>query len=241
MSVRPPGGMTRATQAHEPSLYRVLRLPASLGVPTSMRSFAMMTDVGFRLFRPIIETVKTGKPGMDIAYGMGPLEFLAAHLDLAGTFQATMSERTAAFARSVAAGCDFSPMRAVADIGGGKGTLLAAILQAHGYLRGVLLDRPPVVADAAGIFCAAARRGHVHAGRDQGRRGAASSRQRSRAGRRQDRGRPRARRGRSPWDTRSPPRTSVFAMVPSAVVPAARVPRTTRRAGSAFQSLPGHR
>ena len=46
-------------------------------------------------------------------------------------------------------------MRTVADIGGGKGTLLAAILRAHGHLRGVLLDRPPVVADAAGVFGAA--------------------------------------------------------------------------------------
>jgi hypothetical protein len=28
-------------------------------------------------------------------------------------------------------------------------------LQAHGHLRGVLLDRPPVVADAASLFAAA--------------------------------------------------------------------------------------
>jgi hypothetical protein len=43
-------------------------------------------------------------------------------------------------------------MRTVADIGGGRGTLLAAILRAHGHLRGVLFDRPSVVADAAGVF-----------------------------------------------------------------------------------------
>jgi SAM-dependent methyltransferase len=170
--------LAQATQAHEPSLYRVLRLLASLGVltehdhrsfsltvlgerlrtdvPASMRSLALTADVGgLRPFEPIIEIVKTGKPGFDIAYGMGPFEFLAAHPDLALTFQAAMSERTAAFAPSVAAGYDFSPMRTVADIGGGKGTLLAAILQAHGHLRGVLFDRPPVVADAAEVFGAA--------------------------------------------------------------------------------------
>jgi hypothetical protein len=169
--------LAQATQAHEPSLYRVLRLLASLGVltehdhrsfgltvlgerlradvPASMRSFALVTDVGPRAFEPIIEIVKTGKPGMEIAYGMGGFEYLAAHPDLAQIFQATMSERTAAFARSVAAGYDFSPMRTVADIGGGRGTLLAAILRAHGHLRGALLDRPPVVADAAEVFRAA--------------------------------------------------------------------------------------
>ena len=170
--------LARATQAHEPSLYRVLRLLASMGVltehdgrsfsltvlgerlragvPASMRSFSLQTDVsGLRPFEPIIETVKTGKPGHDIAYGMGAFEFLAAHPELAQKLQAALSERTAAFAPSVAAGYDFSPMRTVADIGGGKGTLLAAILRAHGHLRGILFDRPPVVTDAAEVLQAA--------------------------------------------------------------------------------------
>jgi SAM-dependent methyltransferase len=82
-------------------------------------------------------------------------QFIAAHPDLVRPFQAAMSERTAAFAPSVAAGYDFSPMRTVADIGGGTGTLLAAILRAHGHLRGVLFDRPAVVAGAAGVLRAA--------------------------------------------------------------------------------------
>ena len=171
--------LAQATQAHEGSLYRVLRLLAAVGVltehdhrsfsltilgerlradvPASMRSWAMLAESvgGPRLWEPIIEIVKTGKPGPDIAYGMGVFEFLAAHPDRAQKSQAAMSERTAAFAPSVAAGYDFSPMRTVADIGGGKGTLLAAILRAHSHLRGVLFDRPHVVADAAEVFRAA--------------------------------------------------------------------------------------
>jgi hypothetical protein len=66
-----------------------------------------------------------------------------------------MSERTAQFAPSVAAGYDFSAMRTVADIGGGKGTLLAAILRANGHLRGVLFDLPAVVANAGEVLRAA--------------------------------------------------------------------------------------
>ena len=81
------GQLARATQAHEPSLYRVLRLLASLGVlaeqddrsfgltvlgerlrtgaPASVRSWAMLVDVlgGTGAFEPIIETVRTGKSG----------------------------------------------------------------------------------------------------------------------------------------------------------------------------------
>jgi hypothetical protein len=173
------GQLARATQAHEPSLYRVLRLLASLGVlaeqedrsfgltvlgerlradvPASMRSWAMLVESlgGVRAFEPIIETVKTGKPGVDLAYGVNVFEFLAAHPQLAQGFQAAMSERTAAFAPSVAAGYDFSRMQTVADIGGGKGTLLAAILRAHSHLRGVLFDLPAVSADAVAVLRAA--------------------------------------------------------------------------------------
>jgi hypothetical protein len=168
--------LARATQAHEESLYRVLRLLASIGVltehdhrsftltilgerlradvPASVRSWAMLVDCfgGMKSFEPIVETVKSGKPGVDIAYGMGEFEFLDAHPNLAQQFQAAMSERTAAFAPSVAAGYDFSPMRTVADIGGGKGTLLAAILRAHRHLRGILFDRPSGLVDAAGVL-----------------------------------------------------------------------------------------
>jgi SAM-dependent methyltransferase len=126
-------------------------------VPASMRSWAMLVESvgGIGAWEPIIETFRTGKPGLDIVHGVACFEFLAAHPDLAHGFQAAMSERTAALAPSVAAGCDFAPMQTVADIGGGKGTLLAAILRAHGHLRGILFDRPPVVADGAPVFCAA--------------------------------------------------------------------------------------
>jgi hypothetical protein len=171
--------IAQATQTHEPSLYRVLRLLASLGVltehdirtfsltvlgewlrtdaPASMRSWAMLfvLEPMFRSFEPIIETVRTGRPGVDLAYGMDFYEFVTDHPQLAQRFQAAMSERTVAFASSVATNYDFSRMRTVADIGGGKGTLLAAILRAHTHLRGVLFDLPEVTADAAAVLHAA--------------------------------------------------------------------------------------
>jgi hypothetical protein len=82
-------------------------------------------------------------------------ELVASHPELAHGFQAAMSERTAAFAASVAANYDFSRMRTVADIGGGKGTLLAAILRANAHLHGVLFDLPAVSAEAAAVLRAA--------------------------------------------------------------------------------------
>jgi SAM-dependent methyltransferase len=168
--------LAQATRAHEPPLYRVLRLLAALGVlteqdgrlfgltvlgerlragvPASVRSWALVcesleTALGFE---PLTETVQTGKPAFEIAHGTNLFEFLPGHPELAQRFQPAMSERTAAFAPSVATGYDFSPMRTVADIGGGKGTLLAAILRAHTHLRGILFDLPAALPDAAAVL-----------------------------------------------------------------------------------------
>jgi SAM-dependent methyltransferase len=163
--------LAQATGTHERSLYRVLRLLVALGVlreeqdcfgltvvgerlqsnvAASMRSWARLIDFAgaFPGFEPIVETVRTGRPGFDLAHGVPIFEYLSHHPQRAAGFQAAMSERTAAFAPSVAEGYDFSRMRTVVDVGGGTGTLLAAILQANGHLRGILFDQPAVVAEA---------------------------------------------------------------------------------------------
>jgi SAM-dependent methyltransferase len=111
-----------------------------------MRNWAMLADtIGFCAHEPILEAVRTGRAGTGIASGITTMQQLRGDAQRAARFDAAMSERTAAFAPGVAAGRDFSAMRIVADIGGGQGTLLAAILRRHPQLRGILLD----VADVA--------------------------------------------------------------------------------------------
>jgi SAM-dependent methyltransferase len=168
--------LARATGTHEPSLYRVLRLLAALDVldeveprsfgltvlgdrlrsdaPAGMRSWAVFLEAvgGLQPFEHIVETVRTGTPGIDIAFGMGLFEFLARHPDNAATFDAAMSERTAAFAPSVADGYDFSDLRSVVDVGGGQGTLLAEILGRHCHLRGTVFESAAVAARAEAVL-----------------------------------------------------------------------------------------
>jgi hypothetical protein len=168
--------LARATGSHEPSLYRMLRLLASLGVfeeheqrlfgltalgerlrtdaSVGMRSWAGLLEAlgGVRPFEHILETVRTGKTGFEIAFGVPIFEFLAQHPDNAARFDAAMSERTAAFARSVAVTHEFSDARTVVDVGGGRGTLLVEVLRRHGHLHGVLLETPTVAAQADAIL-----------------------------------------------------------------------------------------
>ena len=168
--------LARITGVHQPSLYRVLRLLAALGVfdevepgsfgltalgdrlrsdvPAGMRSWAVFLEAvgGVQPFEHILDTVRTGKPGLDIGFGMGIFEFLAEHPDSAVTFDAAMSERTAAFASTLAETYDFSDIRSIVDVGGGLGTLLAEILRRHSHLHGTLFEAASVAARAATVL-----------------------------------------------------------------------------------------
>jgi hypothetical protein len=165
--------LAQRTRAHAPSLYRVLRLLAALnvlreqppghfgltllgerlrtGVPGSLRYWAILTDQlgGLQPFDRILETVMSGEPGLKLAYDDKWTEFLAQRPTAAVDFQAAMSERTAAFAPSVAASYDFSRMGRIVDVGGGRGTLLTTVLTAETHLQGVLFDLAEVVSGAA--------------------------------------------------------------------------------------------
>jgi hypothetical protein len=171
--------LAQLTKAHAPSLYRILRLLTALnvlreqppgqfsltplgerlrtGVPGSLRNWAMLTDQlgGLRPFDRILDTVMSGEAGLKLEYDLSPFEFLAKHPAAEIGYQAAMSERTAAFAPSVGATYDFSRMCRIVDVGGGRGTLLAAVLAARPHLRGIVFDLPEVVADAAQTLQAA--------------------------------------------------------------------------------------
>ena len=171
-SPRSADELARLTDSHPRSLHRILRLLAALGifaepepgsfslsplgerlrtgVPGSVRNWALLTDGlgGLRAFDHIFDAVHTGEPAFGSAFGMGTFEFLAGHPEAAATFDAAMSERTAAFAPSVASNYDFSGMRTVVDAGGGHATLITSILAAHPDLRGVVVDLPYVVPSA---------------------------------------------------------------------------------------------
>jgi SAM-dependent methyltransferase len=172
---RTVAALAEAAHADEAALYRVLRLLAALGVltepqprsfgltavgerlrsdvPASMRNWAMLADtVGFGAHEPILDVVRTGKTGAEIAYGMATMQRVRSDPQRAARFDAAMSERTAAFAASLATTYDFSGMHVIADIGGGQGTLLAAILRRHEHLHGVLLDVADVAPRAAGTL-----------------------------------------------------------------------------------------
>jgi O-methyltransferase domain len=170
--------LATATGTHEPSLYRVLRVLAALGVfeehdtrrfsltlvgerlrtgaTVGMRAWAVFLEAigGVRPFAHILQTIRTGTPGRQIDSGVDLFQFLADNPEAATLFDAAMAERTAAYAPSVADTFDFSDVRTLIDVGGGNGTLLVEILRHHQHLSGVLLETPTVAANAHAILAA---------------------------------------------------------------------------------------
>lgn len=163
--------LASVTGAHEPSLYRLLRMLTgprifreesegrfALGElghalcrddPNSVRDWALYVGAQgpWEAWGRLRETVVTGESGFVLAHGMATYEYLAFNPDLADSFDRWMTRQSQQQSAAVVGGFDFSPFRVVADIGGGQGSTLAAILQANPSLRGILMDRPEVVAD----------------------------------------------------------------------------------------------
>ena len=156
--------------AHAPSLYRVMRMLASFGVFTerpqrhfaltpvgdllktgvagSLRYMAMMFGEEFstRAYEHIGECLRDGGDGVTEAYGKPIWEVLAERPEQCETFQRAMTDSTSVAADAIVEAYDFSSIQRLADVGGGHGLLLAAILRANPKLQGVLFDRREVVA-----------------------------------------------------------------------------------------------
>jgi hypothetical protein len=167
--------------AHRPSLYRVLRLLAGAGVlreetdgrfsltalgatlrsdePDSVRDWALYVGAPalWEAWGRLRDTVMTGEPGFVLAHGMTTYDYyLAKNPTLGATADRWLTRQSDQHNAAVVAGYDFSPFRTLADIGGGEGSTLAAILRTNPSLRGILFDRPKVAANptplqAAGV------------------------------------------------------------------------------------------
>jgi hypothetical protein len=93
--------------------------------------------------------VKSGRPAFLDHYGKDLYRYFAEDDAEAGeVFNKSMSESGQWSSVPVAHALDVSGVTTVADVGGGQGGLLKAVLELHPALRGVLVDRDQVVEEA---------------------------------------------------------------------------------------------
>ena len=162
--------LARTIGAHAPSLHRILRGLVIMGVLSerkdrsfaltalgtwllsskqgSLRNSAILCGEGrYRAFGSILKSVMTGEPACSSPEA-NYYEFRKQHPELDKSFNTEMARRTRLTTESILAAYDFRSLNTVADIGGGHGALLAAILKAYPTHTGILFDQPHVTNDA---------------------------------------------------------------------------------------------
>ncbi len=164
--------LAQVVQAHPGSLFRLMRALASLGVflwdeqnkfsltalsrllcattPGSLRPFALSYGEAWwwGAWGDLIHSVQTGETAFEHVQGTGLFEFLAHDPTAATIFNDNMTSMTAGEVPAILAATDFSGVKLMVDVGGGKGTLVSAVMQNYPEMNAILFDLPGTATSA---------------------------------------------------------------------------------------------
>ena len=163
------GELARHCRADPASLTRLLRCCAAMGLtgvtaagrytltpagralrrggPMRAAVLANGNEPAWQSMLRLATAVRTGQPVFSDIAGKDFYDWHADHPDQAQIFQEFMTARSAGAAAAIAS-LNFASAQVVADIGGGYGTVLAAVLAAHSHVRGIILERDSVLPGA---------------------------------------------------------------------------------------------
>jgi SAM-dependent methyltransferase len=164
--------LASATRTHAPSLFRILRALASVGVlssaaggrfaqtplsetlvtdaPGSLRWFAV-SELGqehYPAWGNLMHSVKTGEIAFDDFFGVDIWKYFQQNPEDAAVFNNSMSNVTAAANEAITSLYDFSQFETIVDVGGGHGGLITSILNKNPQVKGVLFDAAEVIEGA---------------------------------------------------------------------------------------------
>ncbi len=118
--------------------------------PMSIRAFAAMIGdpLNWQSLAMLDHSLRTGAPAAYQVHKGGVWGYYAEHPEFARQFDAAMTAKSHGDIASLIQALDTKGAKTVADIAGGRGHFLKAILDAHPEMNGILFDQPDVVANA---------------------------------------------------------------------------------------------
>lgn len=164
--------LATACGAHPPTLYRLLRALASVGVleegadrdfaltpmaqplrsdlPRSLAGWARLQgqEYFWDAWGNLLHSVRTGENAFRALHGEDVWAYRSTRPELNAIFNEAMVSRTNQAAEAILDAYDFSRFEVIVDIGGGSGALLAMILAKHVNTSGIVFDQPHVVEGA---------------------------------------------------------------------------------------------
>jgi hypothetical protein len=119
-----------------------------------MRTLARFVGSGsqWQPWPALPEAVRSGRCAFELTHGQSLFSYLESTPEEARLYDEAVDTFTLAQAQALAALPIIGEEGTVVDIGGGRGTLLLEVLRSRPELRGILLDRPHVVAAASKRF-----------------------------------------------------------------------------------------
>lgn len=164
--------IAKATGCDAESMFRFLRAVASVGVLSEVapKQFALgplgrplcrntpgsvhqLTIWYGKYVQPVwnrlLESLQTGKEVFPKVYGADLWDFFAANPEPANVFNEAMGATEWRDQAAIVEAYDFKGITRLVDVGGGLGTMLAAILRAHPEMRGVVVDLPAALKGTA--------------------------------------------------------------------------------------------
>ena len=171
--------LATTTGSHPASLGRMMRAAAAVGLcAVDDRGVFSLTAMGELLrtgdpsssaawtslmtgpwlvhpWEKLAEAVRSGRAAFSEIHGMGFWEYVAAHPKEGAIFDSAMTGSIPKRAATLIEAVDLSKVRTVVDVGGGQGLLIAALLAKSPGLRGIVADRPEVLAGARPVLEAA--------------------------------------------------------------------------------------
>jgi len=167
--------LANSTNSHPGHLYRMLRALAALEFveeldfekhvftlrplgqvltidhPRSMRNVTLMMGLpALRLaWMNLQYSVETGNEAFTKTFGKDFWAYSLENPEMLNIFDGAMSEYARNGHSSVVEAFDFSDIKRLVDVGGGRGALMNAILSKYEDMEGVVFDRPQVVAGEA--------------------------------------------------------------------------------------------
>jgi O-methyltransferase domain len=171
----PVAALASKVDCNAEALNRVLRLLAAHGIfesggdgfyqhneassllrsdhPQSLRTYARFigSPAVWQSWGALEHSVRTGDRAVDAVISGGLFAWFADNPEEADIFDQAMAGKAQGQVGPIVGSYDFSSFTRIGDIGGGRGHLLRAVLQAAPDARGVLSDLPHVIEEARPI------------------------------------------------------------------------------------------
>jgi hypothetical protein len=166
--------LAKEVGANSKALFRLMRYLVALGIFTQDESSKfgltplselLLTDnsesarynaifageENYKAAGDLLHSVRTGETAFNHLYGKAHFDWMAENADAAAVFNKAMAQSLRRRENPVES-YDYAGKRLIVDVGGGRGDLIASVMQANPTLRGILFDLPQGIGEARSLF-----------------------------------------------------------------------------------------